>query len=109
MKTGRQFFAWHLLWCNTFCNNYDRIKLKELSMRIKDTIESKLQILQPEFLEVINESHNHNVPPGSESHFKVIVVTNAFQGKMLVARHRMVNDFWLMSLRILFMRLLYIP
>ena len=61
-------------------------------MRIKDTIESKLQILQPEFLEVINESHNHNVPPGSESHFKVIVVTNAFQSKMLVARHRMVND-----------------
>jgi BolA family transcriptional regulator, general stress-responsive regulator len=61
-------------------------------MRIKDTIERKLQILQPEFLEVINESHNHNVPPGSESHFKVIVVTNAFQRKMLVARHRMVND-----------------
>ena len=61
-------------------------------MRIKDTIEHKLQILQPEFLEVINESHNHNVPPGSESHFKVIVVTNAFQRKMLVARHRMVND-----------------
>ena len=61
-------------------------------MRIKDIIESKLQILQPEFLEVINESHNHNVPPGSESHFKVIIVTNEFQGKILVARHRMVND-----------------
>lgn len=61
-------------------------------MRIKDNIEHKLQILQPEFLEVINESHNHNVPPGSESHFKVIVVTNAFQRKMLVTRHRIVND-----------------
>lgn len=61
-------------------------------MYIKDIIESKLKILQPEFLEVINESNNHNVPPGSESHFKVIVVSNAFQGKMLVARHRMVND-----------------
>lgn len=58
----------------------------------KDIIESKLQILQPEFLEVINESNNHNVPPGSESHFKVIVVSSVFQGKMLVARHRMVND-----------------
>lgn len=52
-------------------------------MTIKDTIESKLQILQPEILEVINESNNHNVPPGSESHFKVIVVSNAFQGKCL--------------------------
>ncbi len=61
-------------------------------MLIKDTIERKLQILQHEFLEVINESDNHNVPPGSESHFKVTVVSNAFQGKMLIARHRMVNE-----------------
>ena len=61
-------------------------------MRMKETIETKLQNLQPEFLEVINESNNHNVPPGSESHFKVIIVSEAFQGKMLVARHRMVND-----------------
>lgn len=61
-------------------------------MTIKDTIESKLQILQPEILEVINESNNHNVPPGSESHFKVIVVSSAFQGKMLIARHRIVNE-----------------
>ncbi|MDH5553388.1 MAG: BolA/IbaG family iron-sulfur metabolism protein [Nitrosomonas sp.] len=61
-------------------------------MGIKETIESKLQALQPEYLEVINESHNHNVPPGSESHFKVIIVTNEFQGKMLVARHRKIND-----------------
>lgn len=61
-------------------------------MSIKDIIENKLQILQPEILEVINESNNHNVPSGSESHFKVIIVTNAFQGKMLVARHRMVNE-----------------
>lgn len=58
----------------------------------KDTIERKLQVLQPEFLEVNNESHKHNVPPGSESHFKVTVVSNAFQGKMLIKRHRMVND-----------------
>ena len=58
----------------------------------KDTIERKLQVLQPEFLEVNNESHKHNVPPGSESHFKVTVVSNAFQGKMLIKRHRIVND-----------------
>jgi len=60
-------------------------------MLIKNTIESKLQVLQPYFLEVINESHKHNVPKGSESHFKVIVVADVFQGKRLVARHRMVN------------------
>ena len=25
----------------------------------------------PVFVEIVNESHMHNVPPGSESHFKV--------------------------------------
>lgn len=61
-------------------------------MLIKNAIESKLQVLQPYFLEVINESHKHNVPKGTESHFKVIIVAGAFHGKRLVARHRMVNN-----------------
>lgn len=61
-------------------------------MSIKNSIETKLQSLQPQFLEVVNESHQHNVPAGSESHFKVTIVSDAFQGKMLVARHRMVNQ-----------------
>ncbi|HEB66933.1 MAG TPA: BolA family transcriptional regulator [Gammaproteobacteria bacterium] len=57
------------------------------------SIEQKLQsALAPVHLEVVNESHMHNVPPGSESHFKVVVVSAAFDGKMLVARHRMVNE-----------------
>jgi len=50
-------------------------------MRVQDTIERKIaQSLTPAHLEVINESHMHNVPPGSESHFKVIVVADAFDG-----------------------------
>ncbi|MBX3628796.1 MAG: BolA/IbaG family iron-sulfur metabolism protein [Nitrosomonas sp.] len=61
-------------------------------MHIKDTIETKLQIFQPHYLQVINESHKHNVPKGSESHFKVIIVSDEFQGKMPVTRHRMVNN-----------------
>lgn len=61
-------------------------------MSIKNTIETKLQSLQPQFLEVINESHKHSVPKGSESHFKVIIVSKEFQGKMLMARHRFVNQ-----------------
>lgn len=61
-------------------------------MSIQQTITSKLeQALSPEHLEVINESHMHNVPEGSESHFKVVVVSDAFKDKMLLARHRMVN------------------
>ena len=62
-------------------------------MTIQATIEQKItEALQPEFIEVANESHMHNVPPGSESHFKVTVVSTEFNGKMLVARHRMLNS-----------------
>ncbi len=61
-------------------------------MDMQETITTKLeQALAPEHLEVINESHMHNVPEGSESHFKVVIVSGAFKDKMLVARHRMVN------------------
>jgi BolA protein len=45
----------------------------------------------PVALEVINESHQHKGPPGRESHFKVVVVTEAFEGVSLVQRHRQVN------------------
>lgn len=61
-------------------------------MSMQQTIIEKLtEALSPEHLEVINESHMHNVPEGSESHFKVVVVSDAFRDKMLIARHRLVN------------------
>lgn len=61
-------------------------------MTIQEQIQSKLdEALHPSVLEVVNESHMHNVPPGSESHFKITVVSEEFNDKMLVARHRMVN------------------
>ncbi|MEB8432334.1 BolA family transcriptional regulator [Cocleimonas sp. KMM 6892] len=60
-------------------------------MNMQTTIEEKLtETLAPEVLEVINESHMHN-GPATESHFKVIAVSDAFEGKMLIARHRMIN------------------
>ncbi|WP_295625661.1 BolA/IbaG family iron-sulfur metabolism protein [uncultured Nitrosomonas sp.] len=61
-------------------------------MKIKNSIEIKLLSLQPQFLEVLNESHKHNVPEGSESHFRVTIISNEFNGKMLLTRHRMVNN-----------------
>jgi BolA protein len=55
-------------------------------------IEEKLQAaFAPEVLEVLNESHNHSVPKGSETHFKVVVVSKSFEGKSRVDRHRLVN------------------
>jgi BolA protein len=60
---------------------------------IQETIQQKLQqAFAPTHLEVINESHMHNVPEGSESHFKVVVVSEAFAGEKLIARHRRVNQ-----------------
>ena len=62
-------------------------------MKIQGILEQKLdQGLDPTHLEVINESQAHNVPKGSESHFKVIVVSNDFVGKSLVQRHRRVYE-----------------
>ncbi len=60
-------------------------------MKIQTSIETKLQQLSPLHLEVLNESSMHNVPAGSESHFKVTVVSNEFEGKMLIQRHRLVK------------------
>ncbi len=55
-------------------------------------IETKLnELLQPDILDVINESHMHS-GPATDSHFKVIAVSHAFKGKMLIARHRMINQ-----------------
>ena len=62
-------------------------------MTIEAVIEQKLQTaFSPVYLDVINESHQHNVAPGSESHFKVIVVAAAFEGERLIKRHRAVNS-----------------
>lgn len=41
-------------------------------------------------LEVINESSGHNVPAGSETHFKVVAVSSAFAGQSAVKRHQAV-------------------
>ena len=34
----------------------------------------------------------HNVPPGSESHFKVVVISDEFTGQRLLQRHQRVNQ-----------------
>ena len=61
-------------------------------MSVQTAIEQKLaNSLTPAHLEVINESHMHNVPPGSESHFKVVIVTDVFNGISRVRRHQQVN------------------
>ena len=62
-------------------------------MSMQATITSKIQdAIHPLHLEVENESHMHNVPAGSESHFKILVVSDQFDGQMLIKRHRLINQ-----------------
>jgi stress-induced morphogen len=55
--------------------------------------------LNPSHLEIIDESHKHaghaamkDYMRSGETHFKVVVVSDDFEGKMLIDRHRLVND-----------------
>ena len=60
-------------------------------MSLEKQLIEKLTALAPTHLEVINESAGHGgYFPGKESHFKVIVVSTAFEGLRLVQRHQKV-------------------
>lgn len=66
-------------------------------MPVRDDIEAKLTVaLGPEHLEVIDDSARHaghaGANPDGESHFKVVVVSAAFEGQSRVQRQRMVYD-----------------
>jgi len=53
------------------------------------------QDFEPAALQVIDESHHHAGHSGSrddgESHFRVVIVSEAFRGKSRVEQHRMIN------------------
>ena len=61
-------------------------------MGVQEIIEEKIRSeLAPSHLEVVNESHMHSVPPGAESHFRLVIVSDRFDGQPLVRRHQSVN------------------
>jgi BolA family transcriptional regulator, general stress-responsive regulator len=65
-------------------------------MATRDRIaETLTKTFAPERLEVVDESHQHaghaGHRPGGETHFRVYIVSKAFQGKTRLERHRMVN------------------
>ncbi len=58
---------------------------------VQDSIERALQAeFAPQVLVVANESHMHSVPPNSETHFKITLVSEGFVGKRQVQRHQAV-------------------
>ena len=60
----------------------DKIK-KEIKVRFTERF-------RPSYLEIINESDQHAGPPGRETHFKVTMVSEAFEGLSRVKRHQAV-------------------
>ena len=65
-------------------------------MTVKDAITNKLhEAFAPESLDVVDESHLHEGHsghrPGGETHFRVYIVSKAFEGKSRIERHRMIN------------------
>lgn len=60
-------------------------------MTVQQEIEQQLQAqFSPVKLDVANESHMHSVPPNSETHFRVVLVSANFTGSSRVARHQQV-------------------
>ncbi|WP_342630680.1 BolA/IbaG family iron-sulfur metabolism protein [Marinobacter alkaliphilus] len=58
-------------------------------MKVQNAIEAKLKDgFAAQLLAVENESHMHSVPPNSETHFKVTLVSPEFAGQMKVKRHQ---------------------
>ena len=60
---------------------------------IKESIESTINSIiedsyNPLYVELVNESFMHNVPKDSESHFKLIIVSDIFKDMTLVQRHK---------------------
>ena len=58
-------------------------------------IENKLKTFFMEHLhhlQVVNESHRHSVPHGSETHFRIEIVSDLFLDTKILERHRLVNS-----------------
>ena len=65
-------------------------------MRTADIITEKLTgAFAPSSLRVVDESHQHEGHaghrPGGQTHFRVYIVSPAFEGKSRIERHRMIN------------------
>ena len=58
------------------------------ALRMNDTLVEHLELLH---LEVLDESGNHSVPDGAQSHFKVTAVSEAFADVSRIQRHRTIN------------------
>ncbi len=57
---------------------------------IETKLRELLQTLEPQRLEISNDSHLHGNPPESGTHFKVVMVADSFASLSRVKRHQLV-------------------
>ena len=65
-------------------------------MSVADEIRSRLSALEPQALELTDNSAQHEghagAAPGGNTHWRLVIVAPVFSGRNKVARHRMVYD-----------------
>jgi len=67
--------------------------MSESNTPVEDRLRKKLaQALTPVHMELVNESHMHNVAPGSEMHFKLVIASPVFAGMSMIEQQRKVNE-----------------
>ena len=63
-------------------------------MSVAETIRERLAALEPQALDLVDESEQHRghagYAPGGNTHWRLSIVSPRFSGQSVVARHRMV-------------------
>ena len=65
-------------------------------MKRQETIEQKLSVLKPQYLEIINNSYLHNShnssPANGESHFTIKILADSLYPHPLLAQHKIIKN-----------------
>jgi len=63
-------------------------------LKVEQQIRSRLAVLEPVWLELVDESAQHaghaGAAPGGETHWRLSIVSPRFAGQPTLARHRMI-------------------
>ena len=61
--------------------------MREIQDTIKETL---IKDFNPSVLKIVNESYMHSVPQDSETHFKLVIVSDFFMNISQVKRHQII-------------------
>ena len=71
------------------------LRLRTGSMNLVTAIHERLSALEPQSIDLLDESGKHAGHPGAKaggSHFRLTIVSSRFSGKDQITRHRMVYE-----------------